>query len=318
MSPGPRIAVSLLLVASMLVAGVALGQSDDKVAAGETFHAATEAYNRGDFEAAARSFEVSYRLAPHPNTAYNAGLAWQAAGRLARAADAFTLAVAMDGISAEQRADAESRLAEINPQLSIVHIVAPPGTRVTLAHAKKRVAPASIHVAPGEYVLTSEFSDGRTIDQKVKATTSGGEVNIEVAAPASSPTPAPGNTSPTPRPAPDPMPDDDATTRNQAQWISGWVLVGASVVSGGVAIGLGVGALQAKDEFEASGNTDREARDEAATLRTTTNVMWAAAGAFAVTGVLLLVFSNEDEDASADQALRVSVSPGWLGLSGAF
>lgn len=295
-----------VLVGLLSVTSAGLAKDDETVAAGETFRAAADAYARGDFEAAARSFEVSHRLAPHPNTIYNAGLAWQAAGQIARAADALTEALAMDGISDAQRTDGEARLTELRPQLGVAHVVAPAGTRITIAHADKRATPLSIHLSPGAHELSAELADGRTVSREiVVAAAEEIELDLSSAAPAA----------PDPRPAPKTTPQalpvaPPPASRNDAQWVSGWVLAGAGVVSGGVAIGLGVAALGARDEFEASGNTDRDARDTAATLRTATNVMWAAAGALAVTGTLLLVFSGSEPESPT-----VSLGVGSLGVA---
>ncbi len=296
--------------------GVAQAQDDNKVAASETFRSAAEAYARGDFETAARSFEVSHRLAPHPNAIYNAGLAWQAARKTPRAADALTEALAMDGLSEEQRSDSEKRLAELTPTLSVVMVIAPEGTRVTVAHVQDEPTPATIHLAPGKHTVLATLTDGRTMSRVVE-TKEASETSVDFTDSVSPlPSPAP-NTGPVPQPDPDPpIGEKPSSERNQGMWISGWVLAGAGIVSGGVAIGLGVAALNARDEFDASMNTDGDARDRAATLRTTTNVMWAAAGVFAVTGTLLLVFSGSDDgDATA---VRVAPMPGGAVISGEF
>lgn len=318
MSTSLRIAIATLAMSCTLAltsAGRAQQEDDNKIAASETFRAATAAYQRGDFEAAARSFEVSHRLLPHPNTMYNAGRAWQEAGRLARAADALTIAVAMDEMSAEQRADADARLAELRPRLAIVHILAPAGTTVTLAHAENKKTPVSIHVLPGQHTIVAKYADGRAGERRIDSLAAGAEVEVELAPAAGGQAIEPG---PKPDPAPpDPVPDELPTERNQAQWISGWVILGVGVVSGGAAIGLGVAALSARDDFEASGNTDADARDRAATLRTSTNVMWAVAGSFTLTGALLLVFS-EQEVATQAHNVRIDVGAGSVTLSGAW
>ncbi len=321
MSHLPRIAVAVAaMVCALLSGGQSLADDDTTVAASETFRAAAAAFERGDFEAAARSFEVSHRLAPHPNSIYNAGRAWLAAGRLARAADALTEAAAMPDMVDEQLADAQARLAELAPQLVLVHVVAPPGTRFTLAHASDRQTPASMHLMLGTHAITATFSDGRSLRRQIEATAAGTELDLALS-PAGRPVPPP-------KPALDvisppapafPAPDGRPTARNQAQWVSGWILVGASVLSGGIAIGLGVEALRQRDAFVASRNTDGEAHDQAATLRTATNVMWGTTGALGLTGVLLLVFAGDDGDAreaSTAGTVGVAPSPGGLAIIG--
>ncbi len=310
MSHLSRWAIAVSVLWCTLLSTTSAHADDNTVAAGETFRAAEAAYTRGDFKAAAQSFEVSHRLVPHPNAIYNAGLAWQAAGELARAADALAEALAMDGISEAQAADGEARLAVLRPQLAVAVVLGPEGTRVTVAHALARPTPTSIHLRPGSYELTAELAGGQRVTRKLEVASPGAELEVDLTAEVPTVAPAPTPTTALPVPGPVPDPDAPSATQNEAQWVSGWVLAGAGVVAGGVAIGLGVAALQARDEFEASGNTDAGARDRAATLRTTTNVMWATAGVLALTGTLLLVFAGgPDEPENPPDAARVRIRP---------
>jgi hypothetical protein len=91
-----------------------------------------------------------------------------------------------------------------------------------------------------------------------------------------------------PPPRREPPPPSTATKT------AGFVLLGTSALAAGAAIYLGVSALSARDEFVESGETDREAHDRAATLRTLTNVAWVGAGVLAATGgVLVLVTPSQ-------------------------
>ena len=73
--------------------------------------------------------------------------------------------------------------------------------------------------------------------------------------------------------------------------IAGWAtLVGAAALAC-TAVGLGVMALDARDEFDASGWTDQSLYDEASRLRTWTNVAWVGSGVLGLAGGGLLVAS---------------------------
>src|SRR5215208_164770 len=80
--------------------------------------------------------------------------------------------------------------------------------------------------------------------------------------------------------------------------------IGAGAACASTAIVLGLSAVSARDDFDASGRSDAEARDRAVTLRTWTNVAWGAAAATAATGaVLLLSARGGPARASSDLAL---------------
>ena len=132
-----RMARALGLVATLVAMGApALAQpsDDDVVVARETFRAGEAAYQRGDYQTAANSFEVSHRLAPHPFTMFNAGLAWQGAKQPERAADAFHKAITLGGLGDDQLADATARLSELRQVLGAVEIAGPEEATVIVGH----------------------------------------------------------------------------------------------------------------------------------------------------------------------------------------
>jgi hypothetical protein len=308
--------VRLVAFAALLATSIpaAAQEDNDVIVAAETFRAGEQAYARGDYEVAARSFEVSHRLAPHPNAIYNAALAWLAAEKRAAAADAFATALAMDGLTPEQRADAEAKLAEVSRTLTLVQIIGPEGTQVTLGHAEKRVTPASIHVVAGHHDLAIVYPDGRSEKRGIDALGDGKELAIELAIEPPAPVPAPRPKRGVPLPEPEPVEDEGVG----GTWIAGFALAGLGVVGAAVAIGVGAAALGARDTFDESGHTDADAHDRAASLRTGANVAWALAGAAGVTGVILLIVSATSDDGGDDAALRVDAGPLGVRVSGHF
>jgi hypothetical protein len=83
------------------------------------------------------------------------------------------------------------------------------------------------------------------------------------------------------------MPETEDSFANQKTW--GWVGVGAGVALGGAAIVFGVRALAARDAFNASANTDVNARNRASDLRLATNILWGGATLAGATGLVLLL-----------------------------
>jgi hypothetical protein len=91
--------------------------------------------------------------------------------------------------------------------------------------------------------------------------------------------------------------------------------MGVGAVFAGIAIGTGVGALDARDAFSKSGNTDVAAHDRAADLRTWANVAWIAAGVTTVTGVVLVIAGGSGDK---KKAASLAVSPAGVSISGHF
>src|SRR5262249_34728531 len=98
--------------------------------------------------------------------------------------------------------------------------------------------------------------------------------------------------------------------------VLGVLALGAGAASAGVGIGLGIDALDARDTFESSGLRDLDAHDRALTLRPWTNVAWAGAVVFGVTGVVLLVWSLGGPSSTLKP--RVSSLPAFVPTGAAY
>src|SRR5262249_18379824 len=143
--------VALLVVSAF--ASRAQAQTATPKEAPEFFRAAVAAYERGDYRAAAIAFDEAYRRAPRAAVRYNAGLAWEAAGALARAADAYGAVADSPDLDEPSRSDAQGRLAKLNAQLGTVRVTDPVGELVSIAHAERVRIPCVIHLRGGEYEL---------------------------------------------------------------------------------------------------------------------------------------------------------------------
>ena len=94
----------------------------------------------------------------------------------------------------------------------------------------------------------------------------------------------------------------------------GLITVGSSALFAGAAIGMGVAALDARDQWVDSKYTDTDAHGVASGLRIGTNVAWATAGTAAVVGLLLWLTAPKPAERSP---ARPSVTTGGA-LRGAF
>src|SRR5262249_22469412 len=103
---------------------------DHKTRAMELFQEGRAAYDRGDFVAAARAFEGSYEHIPRAAAMYNAARSWDAAHQNARAADDYQTLIERTDVSGNEAVRAKRRLAELEGQLGVLELNAPPGWKV--------------------------------------------------------------------------------------------------------------------------------------------------------------------------------------------
>jgi len=247
------------------------------------FDEASAAFEAGSFTEAATKFEEADQRSPRGPTAFNAGLAWEAAGEPARAADAYARALRRGDLDPDRYGKAQARLTALREELGVLDIVAPADATVSVAHARGARTPILIHVAPGEHELRLSTKETRRV--RVAAGETLRVVFEKARAKAKTPPKLPPKLPPKPR--------EDSET-NLTGPVIGGIALGTAAVLTGVAIYLGVTALSVNDEFEAGGFHDQELHDRAVTLRTWTNVTWAGAGAFALAGTLTLALSLTD------------------------
>ncbi len=289
--------------------------ADDTITAKQQFAEGMEAFGRGNHRAAAEAFSRAFALAPRGATAYNEGLAWHAAGHLARAADAFRCALDMGGLTDAQRIEAETRYSAIRPHVGLVTVEAPAGTLLSLAHRHGSPAPLRIHLDPGTYTVEADFPDRSAAHRAIEVRA--GEVMV-IIAPAT-PLPAPHHPSPVVTPPRQPSgvaPDGESV--EITTWL-GWIALGGSAVCAGTAVYLGLEAIEARDRYYRSAFTDASARNRAGTYRTWTNVAWAGAGVLTGVSVFSLSYgTSRDKKTAPERVAGARVGPGHLWVEGTF
>ncbi len=284
LAQGGRAARSLLaasaIVACLLAAGNA--DADDAVERARELDArARAAYEAGDRRAAAEAFRAANELVPHPATKYNEARAWEAAGELTRAAEAFETALAAGGdggpaLDAERSTDARARFEALRARLGKLRITGPAGARVSVAHLEHAPVPATAFVSPGDVSLRVTFAGGAPETRAAKVA-AGETLVIDLVEAAKAP-PPPDQTPRVPRPPPAIHP---AT-------IAGGVLLGLGGAAGIVCAVFGVRTNDAVETFNDSGFTDADARSEAVTSKTVTNVLLGTALGLGAAGVVSL------------------------------
>ncbi len=283
MTRSPLLAAALvaLLVAAPAVANDRLEEASSWFRKGEW------SFRHGDPHGAAEAFAKAHQLVPHGATVYNEALAWEAAGQPQRAAQALDEALQRGGLSAVQEHDARTRLLKLTPTLGQVVLDAPAGSTITMGHVRGAQPPVKVFLTPGTYAIRAVLDDGTTIERSMNVAI--GQQHLDLHADRTSPA-------------------IEVERGAPAGRTLGWVAVGGAGAMSGVAIYLGLEALEARDTFNDSGHTDADAHDRAASLRLWTNVAWAVAGASAATGVVLLLGSDEPADAATRPEVRVSAN----------
>ena len=292
MSARLRLALAAF-VASMAMSGVAAA---DPAEAARAFDEGLGHYRRKAFSDAADAFFRAYRLKPSADAAFNAGLAWQLAGRSALSATAYEVALAHK-LDANAAADARARLSKLAADLGRIEVSAPEGSRVRVSPFVLGANHAVFYLDPGQSEVSVTLRDGSERVRHVVAIAGQTTVVLveEVAPKVAEPPAAPVTREP-------------ARTTSPLQ-TAGWISLGVAAVATGAAIYLGVSALSARDDYDASKHRDPEARLRAQRLKNQTNVAWAIAGITAAGGVGLVVFAPPQSSSGASAAFRgVSVS----------
>jgi tetratricopeptide (TPR) repeat protein len=287
------------LVALALAAGaVAPESAHAKPQASEAFDDGLRLFKQGAYAAAADSFYAAHRAKPHPFALYNAGLAWELAGEPARAATAYAWALELD-LEDKPRRDAKKRLERLSPLLGRVEVAVPDGSILRVSPFVVHRTSVVFYFEPGERRIQVEFPDGSTNSRTLTA--AAGETAVVLFeqshdAPEASAPERPAR----PRPERAPAHEDHAEQRTL-----GFVALGAAGIAAGVAVVLGLEALSARDDYNASNHRDKEARDRADSYKLWTNVAWGTAAAFGVTGGVFLLMSHDSSTGASGYSAGV-------------
>ncbi len=253
-------------------------------AAARKFEKGTELFRRGAHGDAAQAFYEAYRITPHPDSLYNAGLAWELAGQFAAAATAYEISLGQ-GLEAKARDDARRRLRPLVEQLGRVEISVPEGSTIRVDRFVIRKSSVTLYLVPGRHRIGVTLPDGTSADRRVVARAN--ETNVLlVEKPRDSDA---GQPSPGPEATPVAADKGDRDSSDGTPRLIGWVSLGVAAAATGTAFVLGIQALKARDKYDQSGHTDRDARDRAENLRLWTNVAWGTAAVAGAGGAVILL-----------------------------
>ncbi len=175
--------IAAVLVAFLGVAATLPATAQDDavtIQARARFKEGVEAYDKGQYENARLAFLQAYALKKHPAVLLNLAQSSAKAGHALEAAKSFhQFLKEATSSSPQQRADAESGLAEVRQKVGRIEVISPAGTEITLDD-KERVGASPfadpIEVEPGAHSLRSATETVRvhvTAGQKVQARLAG-------------------------------------------------------------------------------------------------------------------------------------------------
>jgi hypothetical protein len=243
-------------------------------------------YKHKKFLEAADAFHEAYKLYPHGDALFNAGMAWEGAGMRAVAATAYARALE-EGVRPKAEAKARSNLAALEKRLGKVVLTMPAGSSIRVDVLTIEGDRATIYVEPGAHALIVNLKDGQRVTRSIEAAP--GDTlteKIEVPKPA--------------EPKSEPKPEKPPPKESKAGvWrTAGYVSLGVAAIATGAAIIFGLNAVSARNDFNASGETDQDAHDRAISNMHTTNICWGIAAVGAVAGGVMLFYVAPSMEAS--------------------
>ena len=130
---------------------------DKKVAAQRAFSEGQRAYGAGDYRLAGDSFELAYKLKPHPDALWNAARSRQRSGDVAKAANLFAKFLKEAPPTSRDRNTAQTALRQLGPKLGQLEIHAAGLDDVKVD--REPVDTTTVYVNPGAHVVEARAGD---------------------------------------------------------------------------------------------------------------------------------------------------------------
>jgi hypothetical protein len=317
--------------------------SSDPVAARTLFQEARKLAAQKKFDQACPKFEESLKLDAGIGTMFNLADCWEHAGRTASAWSEFldAASAAKNAGQADRERVAHERASALEPHLSrMVVTVAAPEPGLQVQDGARAVASAlygeAVPVDPGPHKVSASAPGKKPWETSVQVGADGDKVTVAVPALAvdpNAPVAPPPVASATPAPAPEThalpeTPPPPAQPAGGTQRTIGWVATGLGAVGVGVGVAFSFATQSKNNDAKAlctSGVCGSQAElDQHTSLvntakadRTTAIVAYAAGGALAVAGVVLVLTAPHGTSAKESGALRVvpAIGPGVGGAS---
>lgn len=288
------------------------GKNKTKAKAAQFFARGEILFDSGDYAKAAEAFQLAYDLAPHPMVLANIAMSYDKAGKVVEAIEFYEKYVA-DLEDKKERRQVESRLQELSSKVGELSIACPSAScRIEVDGVERGQAPVSITVEVGLHRVEAYVGEEKVaaVDTRVVS----GEISTvelfqrdqareedgatEVAGPElEEPVSEPSSDDPV-------EPDSGEGPRLGPGF---WISTGVTVAAGAVTVVFGVMAMKDKEDFDATGGTDRDLKEKGERDQLVTNVMIGVTAAAAVSAVAFLI---ADLRSGGEEEKAVAIAPG--------
>lgn len=325
-----RFAWSLItaVVVYCLGTGVPGAAAQGKKNARAYFNDGVAAYNEGNFDAAAKSFEAAYKLKPTYKLLFNIAQAYAARKNYDLAIQAFEryLVDGGDDVTEERRDQVLREIAKLRPLVGFVDVDAPPGLAVYVNGQERGTTPlqSKIMVTVGQVHKVELKKDGKVVHTRKLSVFGGMIEKVKFAHEKKKEV----NPEPVVEPPTESVPLEDTRAEEEDGPMSktklwGWVAVGtgAAMLAGGAITGI-LATVQNGDLDEACPDSrcapGRQGEIDALSgLALTTDILLIAGGVIAATGIVLMFLPEKDESETApggDRPVELVVVPAPTGI----
>ncbi len=296
-----------LLVLALQVGFVpsALAADDGPAQAARNYELGRQAFEAERFAEAALEFEAAFQALPHAVSLFMAADAWERAGRLEQAADAWSIVPSAPGVSAEQASQADQRRRTLERLLGTVVVTSSEAASVRLDDGVARPTPARLHATAGTRTLV--VLSGGHEERRAIRLDSGQLLTLPLDSP-------PQRSLPPPPPA---KSDVDRGPARQPSWWTTPRIVGAGLLGAGAAglavgTGFGLAARQTKQDFDQSPTA--QLREQGLSQVRWTNVGLIGGGILLLGGASLLVWAPAPEASATGASLSTRASSGGVSV----
>lgn len=250
-------------------------------------------FQEGKYEEARAVFQGTYDLVPNPIVLLSMAECDVRLGHIEEAVNALERYLA-ERPDAADRPDVEKKIADLKAMPTTLVVKSTPAGAAILLDGKDtgQVTPAELMVERGEHTVEASLK-GHDVASSTLTAKLGSHQEVELVLPALPPPPPPKPVEPPPPPPPPPKPVEEPPTT--ALWVCG-IVGGVGLVSGTV---LGILALGERSDFDAHPTASGADRGERLALFA--DVSFGVATMAVVTGAVMLLTSDSEDDADADK-----------------
>lgn len=268
---------------------------DDDAGAAEAkkqYQAGTQAYQARRFTEAALAFEAAAAYKANAVVLYAAAQAWEQANAPERAADAYSRALDVQGLTPQQTVTAKDRVASLEKTLGTLVVTGPEGFKVQIDSLTTTTVPARLHAAPGTHVLVVRPTKGDVQKRDVTLDLGLAE-NIDVTPKVE----APKVEAPKLEPPKTVTVEVEGPPRLSWKKAVGFSAIGLGAMGLVSGVILGLSANDAADAYNAG--PTRQSFDHANGLATWTTIAFVTGGVFVAGGVVLVLLPESKSSPAA-------------------